>query len=278
MTMILAPKQVLIPERKLTTVPLSAPVADKMDPAADLAVCLDPVVMLQRLGIQADPWQASLLRSDDRNVLVNIHRQGGKSTTAAVVATHTALYEPDSLVLLLSPGLRQSQELFKKCLAAYHAMGSPVSAELENQLTLELANGSRIVSLPGNDSTIRGYSAVSLIVVDEASRVPDAIYFAVRPMLAVSGGRLVALSTPFGTRGWWYRAWQSEEAWERYEVKATDCPRISPEFLEQEQRAMGSYWFDQEYMCVFASGQTQAFRNEDIERAFAEEVETWQLT
>ena len=39
-------------------------------------------------------------------------------------------------------------------------------------------------------------------------------------MLAVSKGRLIAMSTPFGARGWWYEAWKSEDTWERYEVLA----------------------------------------------------------
>ncbi|MCG8456864.1 MAG: hypothetical protein MI919_11335, partial [Holophagales bacterium] len=64
-------------------------------------------------------------------------------------------------------------------------------------------------------------------------------------MLAVSSGRLLALSTPFGTRGWWYEAWRSDEPWERYEIPAAECPRISPEFLEEERRTMGEWWFRQ---------------------------------
>jgi hypothetical protein len=96
-------------------------------------------------------------------------------------------------------------------------------------------------------------------------------------MLAVSGGRLVALSTPFGTRGWWYEAWRSGEPWERYEVPAAECPRISPEFLEEERRTIGDWWFDQEYGCRFLDAQSAAFRREDIDRAFEEEVDTWTL-
>jgi hypothetical protein len=36
---------------------------------------------------------------------------------------------------------------------------------------------------------VPGFSAVWLPLVDEASRVSDELYLAVRPMLAVSGGR-----------------------------------------------------------------------------------------
>ena len=94
------------------------------------------------------------------------------------------------------------------------------------------------MALPGTEKTVRSYSGVRLLVVDEASRVDDALYGSVRPMLAVSQGRLVALTTPWGKRGWFYRAWSEGGAdWERHRVPATDCPRISPAFLEEERRS-----------------------------------------
>ncbi len=87
---------------------------------------------------------------------------------------------------------------------------------------------------------------------------------------------MIALSTPFGTRGWWYEAWRSAEPWERFEVPATECPRISPEFLDEERRNLGEWWFRQEYFCEFLDAQSQAFRREDIERALGR-VEKWDL-
>lgn len=247
-----------------------------MDTALDLAVALDPVLLLRMLSIEPDPWQAQVLRSTSPRILLNCSRQSGKSTVSANLAVHTALYQPGALVLLLSPTLRQSQELFRKCLGIYRLVASDVPPESETKLTLELGNGSRIVSLPGKEHTIRGFSGVSLLVVDEAARVPDDLYYSVRPMLAVSSGRLIALSTPFGTRGWWYEAWRSSEPWERYTITAEQCPRISPEFLAEERRSLGEWWFRQEYMCEFLDAETQAFSRELIEAAFGE-VETWKL-
>jgi len=246
--------------------------------AADLARALDPVLLAQAAGIEPDPWQADVLRSATLRLLLNCSRQSGKSTITSILALHTALYEAGALVLLLSPSLRQSGELFKKCIATYKDLGRPVAPESETALTLTLENGSRIVSLPGSkDGTIRGYSGVHLLVIDEAAWVPDSLYMSVRPMLAVSGGRLVALSTPHGTRGWFYESWQGQEPWERYEVPATACPRISPDFLAEEQRSMGEWWFNQEYLCQFSEAETQAFRREDVDNAFREEVDPWEL-
>lgn len=245
--------------------------------AADLALGLDPVRLAERAGLTPDPWQAGVLRSIAPRVLLNCSRQSGKSTMVALLAVHTALFDPGALVLLLSPTLRQSAELFRKCATVYAAAGGVVPPTAESALRFELTNGSRVVSLPGKEATVRGFSGVALLVIDEAARVPDELYLACRPMLAVSGGRLIALSTPFGTRGWWYEAWRSEEPWERVEVPATDCPRISPEFLEEERRAMGRFWFAAEYECQFLDAQTQAFTRADVDQAFVEEVESWPL-
>ena len=76
-------------------------------------------------------------------------------------------------MLLLSPTQRQSGELFRKCLDFYRAAGRPVEPSSETALTLTLQSGSRIVSLPGHEGNVRGYSAVRLSVIDEASRVSD---------------------------------------------------------------------------------------------------------
>jgi hypothetical protein len=245
--------------------------------ATDLALALDRAAFARSAGMEPDGWQEDALKSEHPRQLYNCSRQSGKSTVAGILAVHTALYEPGSLVLLLSPTLRQSQELFKKALAVYRSSDHPVPSASETALALTLSNGSRIASLPGKEVTVRGYSGVGLLVVDEAARVPSDLYLSARPMLAVSGGRLIALSTPFGNRGWFYEAWVGSEDWERFEVPATQVPRISPEFLEEERRALGEWWFEQEYMCRFLDAETQAFRREDVEAAFSEEVEVWGL-
>src|SRR5262249_43753363 len=96
------------------------------------------------------------------------------------------------------------------------------------------------------------FSSISLLILDEAARVPDDLYRAVRPMLAVSGGRMICLSTPRGKRGFFYEAWvKGGDDWQRIEVPATKIPRIKPAFLEQERRAMGESCFRQEYCCSF---------------------------
>jgi len=244
----------------------------------DLAAALDPACFAQKLGFEPDPWQAEVLRSPARRIILNCCRQSGKSTVAALLALHMALYRPPALVLLLSPSLRQSSELFRKVADLYRRVATEIPSEAESSLRLELSNGSRIVSLPGKEQTIRGFSGVDLLVVDEAARVPDDLYNAVRPMLAVSGGRLVLLSTPFGKTGFFYTTWtEGGSGWLRVKVTAKDCPRISPEFLEEERHTLGPWWFRQEYLCEFEDSETQVFPSDLIRSAVYEGVKRWEL-
>jgi hypothetical protein len=227
--------------------------------------------IMEASGLTPDPWQAEILGSTVARVLMLCARQTGKSTLAACLALSAALERP-SLILLLSPSVRQSQELFRKVLAPYRGLKGSVPTHQQSSLRLELANGSRIVSLPGTEQTIRGYSGVRLLIIDEAARVPDALYLAVRPMLAVSGGQLVCLSTPFGKRGFFFQEWAAGEGWHKVKVTAEQCPRISTAFLAEERRSLGDWWYRQEYLCEFSEAIDQVFAYDDIMAAFNPEV------
>ncbi len=205
--------------------------------------------------------------------MLNCSRQAGKSTTTAIIALHEASYRPDSLILLVSPSLRQSRELFVKVCGFMRLLEPRPILEEDNRLSFTLSNGSRVVSLPGTGETVRGFSAPRLVIEDEAAFVEDGVYGAMRPMLAVSGGRLILMSTPYGKRGHFFEAWKDGgPEWLKIEVTALQCPRISEEFLEKERREIGDLWFRQEYGCEFLETVDQVFRYDDIERALSDEV------
>jgi hypothetical protein len=207
--------------------------------------------LMRKFGLEPDPWQIEVLDGGHRRVLLNCCRQAGKSTAVAILGLLQALVVSHSLVLLLSRSHRQSMELYRIVTAFLGRLrvGDPV--RLSNQ-ELELENGSRIVTLPCREETIRGYSGVNLLIIDEAARVPDDLYRAARPMLAVSQGRMVCLSTPYGKQGFFWDAWaRGGDDWKRIEVPAEKIPRIAPAFLESERRALGESWFRQEYCCSF---------------------------
>ena len=241
---------------------------------ADMMQAVDPVYFCQKLDMSPDPWQKRTLRWAGKRLILNCSRQSGKSTISAVKALHRAIYYPESLILLVSPSLRQSSELFKKVNeVSRQAENVPAKTE-DNRLSMTLENGSRIVSLPGKEGTVRGYSGASLIIIDESARVLDELYYSVRPMLSVSQGSLILMSTPFGKRGFFHKEWaEGGESWERIRITADECPRISEEFLAEELNALGEWWYRQEYHCAFMDTVDQLFGTDFINAAFSNDIE-----
>ena len=101
------------------------------------ALAEDPVRILTHAGLEPDEWQAGVLRSDAQRMLLLASRQAGKSSVAAALALQAALLRPRSPVLLLSPSLRQSGELYRKVVDLFGALGRPMRVSAESALRLE---------------------------------------------------------------------------------------------------------------------------------------------
>lgn len=232
---------------------------------------LDPILWVKDcLGFDNPyDWQVEALRSTARQSIWNIHRQGGKSSVAAVKALSKAIFRPGSLTLMISPSERQSGELYRKFLGLYDKLDSPPGMPEDKALSCRLENGSRVVALPGIEDTVRCFSAVSLLIEDEASRVSDELHAAIRPMLAISQGELLLMSTPRGKRGHFHQIWtDGGQGWYRLEVPVERCPNITAEFLEEERRVLGPWLFEQEYHCKFVETEEQLFSHETINKMF----------
>lgn len=240
--------------------------------ANDIRLALDRPYFMQTLGYEPDNWQAEFLASEAKRVLLNCSRQSGKSTVTASLALHTARYKAGSLTLLLSPSFRQSLELYEKVIEGYLRLGNEEGDDVL-ATELKLDNGSKIVSLPSSEKTIRGFSGVDLLICDEASRIPDNLFYAVSPMLAVSGGRLIMLSTPFGQRGAFHDLWVNSTEYEKYKVTAYECKRISRDFIESEKRTLPSRIFKQEYMGEFLQVDDALFAYDEVMGLTSSEVE-----
>lgn len=240
--------------------------------ANDIRLALDRPYFMRTLGYEPDKWQEQFLASEAKRVLLNCSRQSGKSTVTASLALHTARYKAGSLTLLLSPSFRQSLELYEKVIDGYLKMGNESEDDDVLATVLKMDNGSKIVSLPSSEKTIRGFSGVDLLICDEVSRIPDNLFYAVSPMLAVSGGRLIMLSTPFGQRGVFHDLWVNSD-YERYKVTAYECKRISKEFIESEKRTLPSRTFRQEYMGEFLQTDDALFAYDEVMGLTSSEVE-----
>jgi len=250
--------------------------------------------------LHPDLWQREVLRAAVRRILLLCARQVGKSTGAAALALKVAVLEAPATVLIFAPSLRQAVELLRTVRNLHRVLTNPTllpsritpwadaqrledrrerkaerwylsipAQKRENALQMTLDNGSRIISLPASYKTTVGYAAINLLIIDEAARVSDELYHSLTPMLSVARGRVLALSTPFGKRGWFYEAHEDEKAdWLRIHVHARDCPRHSARFLEEEERSMGPRWFRQEYCLSFEAMVGAVFDYDAIAEAF----------
>jgi len=242
---------------------------------------INPENVFKTRGLDPDAWQVRVANEikTTESILLLCSRQAGKSETDAALALLTILLTPPALILFLSKASRQAQELLKyKFMPMYRPWEKYAPLKKDNEDEKIFVNGSRIVVLPDNEGTIRSFSSVNLIVLDEASRVSDSLYRAVRPMLAVSRGRIIASTTAFGQRGWFYEEWSDlRRNWKRINVKGTDCRRLTPKFLADERMKMGDRWYKQEYLNDFASPIGSVFSEEDIKASFGRvsESEAW---
>lgn len=246
---------------------------------ANTAIAIDHSLLMVKAGLNPDPWQADILRSRYPAVMLNCHRQAGKSAVMAAAAVIESQYYAPSVTLVLCPSERQSKELFHTAIGMWETLGAKILPETLNTTSVEFASGSRIIALPSTEKNIRGFSSVALLIIDEASRVGDDLYNSVKPMLAVSNGRIALLSTPFGKRGFFHKEWTEGFGWHRVKVTADQCPRISSNFLTGEKRSLPDAWYRQEYMCEFAETNDAVFSYEDVKRAISSEVlPLWDVT
>jgi hypothetical protein len=244
----------------------------RLDPPSRLHFVRD------RLGIHPDPIQTQILARNIRRGILNCTRQWGKSTITAAMAVHQAYTVPESLTLVVSPSGRQSAEFVRKAANFATRLGIRPRGDGDNAISLLFPNGARIVGVPESEDKIRGFSSVSLILIDEASRVSDELYTAVRPMLAVGDGHLWLMSTPNGQRGFFWETWsKGSDTWTRFSIPATECPRITKKFLDEERATHGERSFRQEYLCEFTDANDAVFSRKLIEEAFGSEVKPLDL-
>ena len=138
------------------------------------------------------PFQARFQSDRSRFNIGVFSRQTGKSFITAAEAVVDCLADPSTKWVCLSAGERQALEWLEKAkewaeafkLAIVSVTEDRTVAEaLLKQAEIRFANGSRIIAIPANPSTARGYSAN--VILDEFAyhEAPDKIWAAMFPSL-----------------------------------------------------------------------------------------------
>lgn len=206
----------------------------------------------ENLDFEADPFQAEILTAPETRLMVLAPRQVGKTAAAAVRAAYEALNHENSLILLASASGRQSGQILAKTRAILRELGEELLPPPPQSTGFTLSNGTSVLAVPDSPETIRGYSAPRLIIVDEAAFATKELFTALDPMMTVSGGTIMLLSTPNGQTGYFYDQWHAKEGpWRRIQTTLEACPRINQEAIEQIKKTMSTEEFQSEFECKF---------------------------
>ncbi len=224
--------------------------------AADFRAALDPSELFrQAFGMEPHAWQLAYLR-ETRNSVANKGRQIGASQAAAALAIHSCRYWPNTNAVIVSPSLKQSTEITTKARVGLYALHERLIQDSSSML--RLANGSRILSLPGTAKSVRGWTA-RILILDEAAYIEPETFTAARALVA-TGGRLVVQSTPADETGSFHElVTDTPPAWASFSVRSDSVASISPEFLESERRSMSADEYAREYECAFGKAGASLF-------------------
>jgi len=211
--------------------------------------------------MKLDTWQEKVLATEG-NVCLRSGRQVGKSTVISVKAGGYAVKNPNKIILVVSAVERQAYLLFEKILDYLYKNYKTYVKKGKDRPTkskIKLNNGSTILCLPTGLSGvgIRGYT-VDLLIADEAAFIPEEVWTAVTPMLAVSKGKIILLSTPHGRGGYYYSCFEDEN-FTPFHISSEECPRVDPKFLERERARMTKVQYAQEYLGEFVDELRQFF-------------------
>jgi len=226
------------------------------------------------------PYQQTDLESNDRFRWNCWSRQTGKSFTKSLRRILRGLKRRRNQIFL-SAGERQSLELMTK--ARQHCQALKITADFHRcdslhdmefrQLEIRLPNNVRIIGLPANPQTARGYTGD--VFLDEfAMHAHDReIWAAMFPSLLRGDGELDIASTPRGRDNMFYQLRDNP----RFAHDTLTLPqaveqglRVDPEEMRQ---AMGDdLLFRQEFLCEFLDEASAFLAHEQISACISASV------
>lgn len=245
-------------------------------------------------SLNFDKWQRDILEHQG-NLAIRTGRQCGKSEVVSEKAKRFALKNDGTVTLVVAASQRQSSLLFEKIKGKIELEHRPlvdkaikawkkknpgktlkpeirrklewskgIISELPTQTRIRLRNGSIIYCLPtGKTGTfIRGFT-IDLLIADEAAFIPETVWLAIMPMIAVSRktrgwGWLILLSTPFGKGGFFYNSCYDKD-FKQIHISSESCKRIPKSFLRKEKKRLSKQEYAQEYLAEFVDEFSQLF-------------------
>ena len=212
-------------------------------------------------------YQEALLRDRAPLRIVLKSRQTGISQTLAVETAHAALFRPNSTHLWLSKDQESASQALGYVKTALYGVGARLVKDQEQ--SVKLANGSRVVSLAASPSSGRSFAATSVYLDEFAfAHYHQQLFTAVAPTTS-QGGRLTVVSTPNGRANTFFLLWSGQGGgeWSRHTIHWRDCPVYDETWYAVNRPRYTAAQWAQEFECDFVTSGLARFSPADIERA-----------
>jgi len=193
-------------------------------------------------------------------------RQTGKDFSSGDEIVEDCLQNPRTTWLIGAAGERQALESLMKCKEWAEAYQFAIADYLEDRDSSEAliksgsitwANGSRVIAVPANPDTVRGYSANILLTEFAFIEDPDATWRAVIPSITnpLRGGlkKVRIITTPNGVGNKAHDLWIKDNKWSKHKVTIYDAVKEGlPVDIEELKAALDDpEGWAQEFECEF---------------------------
>lgn len=222
------------------------------------------IINIDKGLINFDPYPYQLRMAEtvlaNRFSIFKLPRQAGKTTIIAAICLHHVLFNKNYAVAVLAHKHSQAREILSRIQLAYEWLPKWLQQGIVkwNEGTLELENGSSIITAATTTGSLRGGS-FNMIYLDEFAFVPsnmqEEFFTSVYPVIS-SGqtSKVVITSTPNGLN-MFYKLWvDSEEgnnSYKRVEVFWSDVPGRDEKWKLETIRNTSERQFRQEFECEF---------------------------
>ena len=234
--------------------------------------------------IELDEWQRDILKHKGHFLLCT-GRQVGKTLTFAIKAAQYMIKNPNARIIVVSLTEDQAQLIIVMILDYLERNCPKQIEEKKKQPTKNkviLKNGSQVLARPVGQTgdALRGFTG-DVLIVDEASKMPENMWASAKPTLLTTSGELWICSTPFGKQGYFYECFLNKnERFKVFHISSEEVINNRPvtpawteerregaiKFLEEEKADNSKLVYAQEYLGKFIDELRQMFSDKWIDQ------------
>ena len=210
---------------------------------------------------------------DLKYILAAFSRQQGKSTVVMLLCLEWLLNKSEDIIYF-TPTYLLSKNIYSKIIKLLPE--KLIVKSNSQELIIETITGSTLKFFSGEAAQSARGSNCTRLIVDEAAYVKDTIdgqsfwYNIVLPLIKVRGKKVIMISTPFATNGFFYelcmKAIKGEEGYLFLKRTIYDDALITPNEIEELKKGYPELAWRTEFMCEFMTNALSVFP--DYEKCF----------